>query len=201
MALPDPPILEHWLLEQPWPVAAALAGVGLVLLFHGWRRRRRGVMIVGGAALLLSAGVLILAAAVTTTRELLITRTQDLIAATTPLDVARLQTFFEPNATLAGPDGGTWLEFDALFEELRKATKRYAVQGQAIRELAAQEQGERLGQTELDLRTTLGGGFGDRPVATRWLFTWAQGPNGQWHVRQVRWLKLNAMDPPMGVWR
>jgi hypothetical protein len=201
MPLPDPPFFEHILFESPWPLVAALGLVGIVLLIHGTRRGNRRIVLAAAACIVLAACVPALSALVTTTREHLIERTRQLVAATAPLDLARVRGFVAPGAELVGPDGSPWLTADDIFRELSSATQRFAIAAQDTSRLAAEEQTPDRGRTSVHVRTTFGGQSRPSPIVTDWIFTWARQADGSWRVTRLQWMKLEGSPPPMGVWR
>jgi hypothetical protein len=89
--LPDPPFLQHLLLEQPWPVVAALAGVAVIAFF--WLRSRGSVKqaaLAGAGVLALAAGAWLLADQTTTSREAATSAVRDLVRGVAEADVAAL---------------------------------------------------------------------------------------------------------------
>ena len=89
--LPDPPALEHYVLESPLGLIAALVAFGVVGMWAlGRAGKPRLAWPLMGLSLLLAVGVYIASALVTTTREMLMIQTRELVdaAATGNSDVA-----------------------------------------------------------------------------------------------------------------
>src|SRR5262245_3222985 len=86
--LPSPPFLEHYLLEDPIPLALILLGAAVVTLFVLNRKGklRRGVAI-GAALALAAAGVWALASIVSTNRERAADATDRLVGAAARVDI------------------------------------------------------------------------------------------------------------------
>ena len=94
--LPDLPLLAHYLLENPWPVAIGGATVGVVVMLlarrHGRHAMGTRMLFVGFAV---SCAALILGYLVTTEREVLRQRTRELadcVATARTIDLRELLT-------------------------------------------------------------------------------------------------------------
>ncbi len=184
MQLANPPIIEHLLLENPWPVGLACAAVGLTLLWVGRQRMQRNLKIAGLVLLLLSAAVFGAAGLVTTTRELLTASTHQLIQSTAPLEMSAFRSHVHAHAILQGPDGETWIRGENIFEGLEQAVRRYPFERQVELDVQAESGGEGPARTLVDVRTDTK----THPLVTRWLLRWAKQSDGRWQVVSVQWL-------------
>lgn len=89
--LPDPPMVTHSVLENPYPLATVLCVAGLAAFVALNRAARaRQALLAGTAGLALAVLVLAAGLMVTTTGELLIARTRELVAVTARADTAAL---------------------------------------------------------------------------------------------------------------
>lgn len=201
ITLGPPPMWEHLLLENPWPIVLALAGVALVLLIVAQRRLQRRPAVVALCCLLAAAGVYALAALVTTDREHITRRTAELVASTAPLDLEHFRSLFTADAELRGPRHDTWFNVEQLTGELQAALLRRTIRSHRIRAIEAQSQDASLARSLLRLNTTVSWNDSQQDLPTTWLFTWQRGNDGQWRVRVAQWLTLSGQEPALGVWR
>ena len=179
----------------------ALAAIGVITRYVGRQRGQRGVVLASWVMLAMAACVVALAHFITTPREALLARTRALLDATAPLDTPRVLSMLDSNAILVGPGGDTWLEFDQVRSELEAAHQRYGLAAHSLRYIEAQARGDE-GVVEIDLRTTLGEGFGAQaPIPTKWLLGWRRTADGTWMLHRLQWLELMNQPPPQGAWR
>lgn len=101
----------HLLLEDPWPLAIALAVVAAVLRVLAVRHGSRP----------LTAGAL--------------------IVATSPLEMAAVDAMVKPGATFGGPDGAIWLRPDQIREALQRVAHQYGIERQKVDEVHVEVQG------------------------------------------------------------
>jgi len=218
MNLDPPPMLEHLLLESPWAVMGVLLIAAFVMALASRRKRSKAVALCALATLGLSAGVFVLAKAVVTDREQLIQNTHALIGATAPLDPVELDRLIDPQATVSGPDGTVWLNYDQIRPRLDRVVRRFGVQSQRIREAQGLSHDGVWGESTVIVRTQASGS-GGMPVNTGWLLTWHKdqapgtdsignpggnsggnsGGGGGWRVVDIRWLRLNGQEVIKGM--
>lgn len=199
MRLEPPPLWQHLLLEQPWPVIVALGVAVVVLTVLAQRHRRRGLRIAAWGLAVLAGGIYAVAWQVTTDREQLLEATEALVAATeSPMDPeAFAARWLGDNAVLTGADGEPWLDRDAIERTLRSAHRRYTIEQHATRRLDAATGRPGLGRSVVELSTQAGGGrmgaFG--PVRTEWDLRWKQNEHGEWRVYEIRWVRFRDRQP------
>lgn len=209
----DPPLVGHYLLEQPLPTVAALLLLTGLLALAAMRRGHKGLLI-GSliAGPLLAACVWAAATLVATAREQVMHLTKELGAATSPLDPAALDRLLDGDAVLLGPEGGTWLTRTQFDPTIRLVLDRYTISSNQTHVLGADVVGQKAGgqraRVLIDVATRFDSDlYGQRPILTRWLIEWVRpggstGPNA-WQVIRVRWLEhpgAAAVQPHREVW-
>jgi hypothetical protein len=198
MNLDPPPMLENLFLESPWAVMAVCL-IAVVVLLIVWRQNQKKILaLLALVPLVLAGGVWLLAGAVTTDREQLIQDTQDLVAATSPLDPAALDRLIDPTATVSGPDGSVWLNANQLRPRLRSALSRVSLNDQRTRSIQAIAHDTGWGESTVIVRSDFSGGA---PLNTGWHLSWHREPgtNGAWRVVEIRWLRFQGQEVQRGM--
>ncbi len=197
--IPDPPWLEHALLESPWTVAIALFVCGLAAgytLFKGGRSR-----LAWAAALvpcLLSAGVLSLAAAITTDRELAQARAEALIRAVARADAPAVSELLSPRLTVRLVGVLTsWSKDDVVERVQRDMAGRYALHNRAATIRSARASGPDGGVIRTQCRVIVEPEATRFPTGSWWLLTWRQDSSGQWRVSELELQQVDGL--PDGV--
>jgi hypothetical protein len=200
MNFDSPPMFEHLFLESPWAVVAVCVIASIVLIAVGRQRRSKRLAGVSVATLALAVGIWALANAVTTDREQLIQDTQDLVAATGPLDGAALDRLIDPNVTVSGPDGTVWLGSGLVTPRLHRVVSRFGVNGQRTRNVQAIAHDTGWGESTVTVRTDLSS-TGGAPINTGWRLTWHRGPetDGGWRVVDIRWMRFQGREVQRGM--
>ncbi len=159
---------------------------------------------------------------VVTPREALLSRTNELIAATAPLDIAKVRLMFGEDAVLRGPGGETWLSLSPMLDALDASAGKFGIERNTIAKVQAEARTPTVGLSLFDLKTRFDSGTGF-PIATRWLATWsletnaatgADGTDGTdgttngtgktWVISEIQWLTHdgpNGLNPYEGIWR
>lgn len=201
MAVPPPPLWQNLLMENPWPAAVVLLGVGVLLRTLAKRTirekpRRKWLNRSALLASLLAAGVVSLAYAVETSRERVQRRTLELVNATAPLDIAAVDALLAEGVVVAGPDGEALIEGQRVRRRLETVSGSYGIESHRIRDRKAWARDGR-GMSSVNLYTEVG----STPALTRWWLRWERGGDGRWRVAEVRWLSYQGQSPPLGVVR
>lgn len=194
-------LLQHLLLERPWPAALTLVIVAAILFSVGAQRRQGKWQLAAAGLVALAGGVVTLAWAVTTDRERVIAATASLLAATEaeaePDDPA-LDRLLHRGVVLTGPGGEIWLEDDALRTALGRALSRYGPVSHDVRQQRVEVDAPRArARVELELRTELGAGEAGFPVRSSWTLLWVESPRG-WVLEQIAWRELQQRPPQQG---
>lgn len=190
--LPDPPWLEHALLESPWLLVGGLvsSGVVVLVLLNRAGRARTGVLIALGT-ILVGAALAALSAAVQTAREDLAARTRALVEVALRNDQAALELVL-----------GAGMVFDVLGDVARNGKDAamglvaryvplYPLRSSAVTDLRAVEDGPDTGRSQFQLVVV--------PEATRfphaswWTITWRRGGDGAWRVWSIKGEQIDGV--------
>lgn len=209
-SLPQPPAIQHALLENPIPlVIGALAlGLGAYALASRLGKRRLGVLSgLGAFALgLVAVGVSL---AVETNRERVIERTTRLVAAVAAADLPALDRLLDSEVRLVLPGAGagrTKADIMAWVERSLSPSSPYALQEHRVNEVQAEiNRGERTGSTRaLVTLTPANQGLPSRFVC---MLDWRKDAAGDWLVVDIEplwlqgWGEITANDLRRNGWR
>lgn len=196
----DPPLVEQWLLINPWPLVVALGAMGVALGMRARSSGRPRLNLAAGMMLLLAVGVWGLATTVTTQREEVAAAMRGLLRATVEADATAIHSAVDPGATVLGPDGRSMVGAGSLAAELAEALRRHPISHHRVQDLVVRPVTADRAQVRLDLRTTFRKtGY---PNATLWLITWRRAETGSpWQVVEIQWLQWQGQRPPGAVWR
>lgn len=193
MNIPPPPVWQSLLLEQPWPLAIVLLVIGALLRTVGRRTGKRGLTRVALGAVVLAAGVVALAYFVETGREAVRRLTLELVESVDPMDSAAVDALLADDVRVTGPQGRVIVESGAVRRRLASANERYRVSSHRIRDLNVWAEGE-AGRAELALYSQVNA----TPALTRWGLWWEKR-GGAWRVTEIRWLRYQGGEPPVGA--
>ncbi|MFW6060732.1 MAG: hypothetical protein ACODAQ_11165, partial [Phycisphaeraceae bacterium] len=195
--LADPPLVQHLLLEQPWPTAIVLLALAVGLTVAGRRRRRRGLRMGAWVAAVAAGAVVGLAWQVQTPREQIMAATRQLVAATAaPLDLAGLDNRLAPGMVVTGPDGTAWIRRDQIDRRLTQLDQRHAIVSHDIHRLEADAARPNRGRTALELRTHLGQSNGYGPIRSTWQLHWRRDDaQSAWQVHEIQCVSINRRTP------
>lgn len=157
--LPEPPVLERYLFEQPWMPLGVLVLVGLVSFFsmqHRGQAKRGGV--IAGICLLLAGGLAAVATLVETSRERARLATDVLVAAVAEGDGATLRRELTPDARVfhaRAPAVGVSRDEIADFVSRNfSSTGMYRVSDRKIEQFQAAELADGRVQVQVKVRVT-----------------------------------------------
>jgi ketosteroid isomerase-like protein len=177
----QPPLLEHLTLENPWPLAGALAAVAVaVFLVMGRRGNRRGQMF-ALIPLLPAVGVIVVAQVIETEREAMAAGTRAAIAAVTePFNEAALSGDFTDAAQLVVGDYN--LQREGMLTLARLTLQKTPITGTWVTRLDAREVTPNTGQVALVVLAQIKDAGA---VKMRWLLDWRRGEDGRWRMSRA----------------
>lgn len=195
-SIPEPPLLQHYLFENPWPLAVTLVCVAAVLRVVARRHEKPrlgyaalGVLLLGGAVI--AAGFL-----VTTRRERLITLTEAFVHATAPADLDAVFAVLRDDSVLTDPGGRPWAEAGEVRERIERGLEQYPMEGHGFSLIAAESASADIGRVHFSVSTQ----FTDLPYKhqTVWLAVWRRDRAGDaWYIADLRWIRWNGQEPPI----
>ena len=192
---PDPPPIQHALLERPTNLCVLLGLLTFFLLLAAMRTRNQKLLIATVATFASALLLLATAALVTTTREHLIHRTRQLVDAATHNRTNALPDLLDPDATLIGPSGDTWLDRQDISAALQRLDRQNVILSQHPVSIRAHTPSDGHARTLLNLRTTAKTDLGEHPIKTAWLITWSHDTDtNRWAAKQIQWLPHPAPD-------
>ncbi len=198
--LPEPPLLERLVFEQPILLAAGLFAAGLVALFT---LRNAGKFKEGFIALavsvLLVAGLMLTAHLVTTDRETLRTKQDALIESVAVADIDALDSLLSPDArippvNLSLLSGG--LKRPQILTTVAATTGgAYRVADYAVLERQAVIDGANAARTQAHIRveSAVGG-----PTLTWFRIAWRLDPDRGWEAVEIEPLFISGVLPYKG---
>lgn len=200
--LPRPPLLAHYVLEQPWPLVATLVVGGcLAAWLLNQRARARLGLAVGAGLVLLGAAVAIVGSAVTTTRETLIARTVDLIAATARADTAALNSILARDVSLRFYTTSRRYSRDELLGLVRRYPgEQYPVESHRQESLSASVDGPNAARTQVRAIThSTSATIYNVPVGSWWRVEWRREADGEWRVSGLECLQIDGLPAGSNV--
>lgn len=196
--LPDPPLLERLFLEEPWPLTVGLILLAAVLGVLAYQRLQKKLTIAALVAALLAVAIGLTAKFVETDREQVRDATEQLVAATAPMNLTRIRGMLDPDVVLIiGDDEDAPIRIERLLAQLEAADQRYPIDTNLIKLLEAQSldaasPGVPRARTLIDVLSIARNGR----ALTRWQIDWEKQPGGVWRVKRIQWLQ---QPHPMGV--
>jgi hypothetical protein len=195
MTLESPPMIEHLLLEQPWPLAVVFGIIGIGLFVIASRNAKPKLRYAGLGSFILATGVIALASFVTTDREEVTELTRQLVHMTAPFRGAPLRAQFDDAAVFNGAEGDRWFQAAPGLIALELAIKKYGISEHSIRDIACETDSPGRASCWVRVHTNVGG----QGVNTDWLFTWRKQKDGQWRVMVIQGLKINGQTMGRGI--
>ena len=204
--LPDPPLIPHYFLENPWPVAITLviiAAIGLMFLLQ--RNKARQGMQVMLAGIALGSAVLLLAYLVTTEREVLDRRTRELAELAAKVRLPELRDYLTEESRI----GSYWQvtgihgRADALEAVRHTLGDQFPVETCEVGEVQAVLDGANIARTQAHVlvkpkkeeQQVYGTGIG------AWVrIEWRREDQGPWRASAITILEVDGLglNPEMG---
>lgn len=198
MPIDDPPILEHFLLEQPWPMVGLLLIVAVAVVVINRASLTRKAILSAVACLLLAMIVYLVAKAVVTERESLINAAAELAQQVETGQADAIRKSLDEQAVITDPAGRVLVASNLILSIIEKKQAEYDFGSHTIADARAAINSVGSGKTYLRVRSTMGQGGTE---STEWLIDWRRDKDGRWRVRELRWLKWRGLDPPVELLR
>lgn len=195
--LPKAPLIERFVLENPWPgvvllLLAALAGFAAL----NARARLRDAMLVSTALLLAAVGLLIISARVQTPREQIFAETGALVAAVAKVNLPQLDRMLSDDLSVRVTRVPRSADKHAVMDLVESILGRqYQVRDCFILEMQATIDGPRLGRSQVRVRAD--SAYGSIP--SWWRVDWELAADGRWRVRRIEALWIPGVVNPAGT--
>lgn len=192
----DPPFLEHYLFENPWPGCIALVVVALAIVFTQRGGLSRKMMIITSSILVAAGGLYLTAMLVMTEREELVQVMKEFARRAEEDNIESLRPMFDSNAVLTDENGKVIITAGLLFSALESTVQGHGLTRHAINDAKAEMRSKNTAQTWIRVSTKVAADGGSHP--TEWLIQWRRDKN-QWKVTEMRWLTYRGMSPPTNL--
>lgn len=197
--LRSPPALEHYLFEQPLPLAIGLLAAGVAARIILARAGRDGLgRAIGWAGLALGMGAYVAASLIATPRERLMRATRDLIKAGATPDLPALERVLEPQVSLGfGEVRSAKMERAALGRLIERVHGRVEIRDWSLQETQAEIVGPGIGRTQARVRVESRVWY---PSVTWWRIDWRKDPStGEWRAETLTCLLIDGRQPSQEV--
>ncbi len=196
-AIPDPPLIEHYLFESSWGLAIGLVAIALALWFTLRRAGKdKPAFAAGLGGVLCAGGVLALASAITTAREEVAARTRELIAAVARADADAVDRMLGDRLSVRlGSAMMPWDRDAVLLRVRRDLGGIYKLKDgvATIRSLRASGEASPL---VTQCRVTVTPEATAFPTGSWWKITWRRdGPSGPWLVSEIDLQQIDGVGP------
>ena len=192
--LAEPSWFDAYVLEGPWPLALALAGVGV--LAYAWAtsqgRHAAGVRwLIGGVA----AGLAVALAGtlVRTPAEAMREAARSLVEAVSGAEVERARALLAPDAVLVLSDATRREPLERIIERVGRQFGKggeYEVRDCRVVELQATTRGATGGVVQMKVRATpAGAGF---PLASWWRLDMTADGSGAWLIEGIELISIGG---------
>lgn len=194
--LPNAPLLERFLYEQPgaWAGAAAIAMVAVVILILANRRGRLGAGGAAAGAILAICGAWVMTARlVTTDRERIDRGTVALIQAAADGDRSAADGILAEDARLHLAGAGSFsMSRDRILDGFDALRRDIRVSDYGILERTKSVDGVNSGRSRVVVRF----GFKEGgPTFSSWELAWRREPSGLWRIIRMEALSINGQAP------
>lgn len=193
--LRPPPALEHYLFEQPIPLALGLiaAGIAARVLLARQGRDRAG-RAVGWLGLALGFAAYFAASFIATPRERLQRATRDLVRAGATPEPTALSGLLEPKVSLGfGELRSSPFVREAFVALVERVHSRLELSDWSIGDLETEILAPGVGRTQARVRVEPRQWY---PAVTWWRIDWRKDPStGEWRAEALTCLLINGAQP------
>ncbi|MFZ4429814.1 MAG: hypothetical protein ACOYPS_05595 [Phycisphaerales bacterium] len=192
--LAEPSWFDAYVLEGPWPLALALAGVGV--LVYAWaasrgRNASGAKWLIGGVAA--GAAVALAGALVRTPAEAMRGMSRSLVESVSNADVATATALLAPDAVLVLSDATRREPLERIIERVGRQFGKggeYEVRDCRVVELQATARGGAGGVVQMKVRATpAGAGF---PLASWWRLDLTVDGSGVWRIEGIELISIGG---------
>ena len=192
--------LEHFTIENPWPLAAALLLGALALGWRGLTAGERGPLRAAIACAVAATCVVVLGLVVTTPAERATAAVSALVASAEKGEPSRMLPMFAPSATMHyGSPESPGFDMSEIHDAIDTLGGRYKIVSNRITQL----EGETVSSSEatvlLTCFTEVTQGYGATPNS--WWFDVRKQSDGSWKVQRLALVKLAGQKVGPSVWR
>ena len=181
--LPDPPRVEHMLLESPWLAIGAVVFVGaiaMVALARGDKRKQATTA--GVVAAVIAGGIYAASVLVTTPRESVADATSRLVQATVDADVPVLRELLDDEIVLDLRGARTALDRDSLIARVELVDQTFNPESVRIREMQAASDSDIAARTQTNIVVSTGS---SAPTGMWCRLLWTRESDGAWRVYEI----------------
>lgn len=197
---PSPPLITHYLLESPLPLAGVLILLAVILFYiFNMQAKVKKAILLASICLALSIGVLILAAAIETDRERIIAETTPLVRHTANADTSRLSSLLDDHVQLTNdqnlaagelPHGVGWNKEQILAQVADFFTRTMRLKAGQTAILSTQGIIDAPGRGRTQVRLRVVTELYEVPWITTWRIDWKQNDKDQWLVTGIQPIDL-----------
>ncbi len=196
---PDPGLLTRYLLENPWPLALALAAAAVVLFKLAQDRDDRRLLGASAGCLLGGALVWLVATLVTTAGEHGRRIVTEFVAAAVAGDGTAMRARLAPDASLhLGGLTAPGLDRSELDRALSVLEDRHRVESNTVTRMRAAGVGGDAAVVELGCITTTRSSLG--PVPSSWSLRVERQPDGAWLIRRIAAVSVAGRPADPSSW-
>ena len=189
--------LKTMFFEYPWPLVIAIWATSLFLFYLARKRADKRLFQSAVTAFIVGFVPIALSYTVTTDAEIVRKRTKQLLQATAPLHMDKLNTFLEQYASIVGPKNQNWISYKDLQTILPTVQRNTQYTSHQVIVTRTEVLPGNMIATFLKLRTKIKNGM---TIKSDWTLLWKEAPDGEWRVNQIRFDKLQNHEPVEGIW-
>jgi hypothetical protein len=191
--------VNAWLFENPWPLAVAIAVVGVVVAWRGLAGGQRPLLLGGLVGILLALGAVLLGRSVQTPGEHAEGVARALVAHAEGARTDEAMALFAPDAVLNyGKRENPGVSINDIRSALKSLEGRYRIDSNRIRRLELRTLDDTTGEVELSCTTSLA--RLDTGVPTDWILR-VRRRGDRWLIDRITFETLYGKPPTPGIWR
>lgn len=189
---PDPPWFEHYVLEDPLPLAIMLGVAAVIVFLAGGRMGKRKWQLAALIPLGLAGLAVLTAVSVETDREKILVESRRLVeAATSPFDLTAVEQLTAPTFTMKTPDGKIIVDGRAkLLEAIKRAERSMTIESNTLTNHMERIDTPGEGAVYLAIFSQTRRKLGQQAAPTRWILRWKKSTDGSWLLTGATWLEV-----------